>query len=141
MNKRNLTDRRTCPTPILSRYTLIGKRNAFRRREDQAKGGYVDRYDPALFFFLVIIIAFNMLDALMTQTILDLGGRELNPVVQGAIFNFGDQFWVWKHGVVSASLVILCLHSKFPRVKTILGAIALVYCGVVLYQVALLNGL
>ena len=141
MFRRNLPDRRTCPTPALSRYSLIGRRHDFRRGEDKAKGGYVDRYDPALFFFLVIIIGFNLLDAFLTQAILDFGGRELNPVVQAAIFSFGKQFWIWKHSIVSASLIILCLHSKFPRVKTIVGAIALIYCGVVLYQVALLNGL
>jgi hypothetical protein len=141
MNRRNLSDRRRRPTPALSRHTLVGRRHDFRRTEDQAKGGYVDRYDTVLFFFLVIIIAFNLLDALLTHTILDFGGRELNPVTQAAIFSFGKQFWIWKHSIVSALLVILCLHSKFPKVKIAIGVIALAYCGVVLYQVALLNGL
>jgi Domain of unknown function (DUF5658) len=141
MNRRNPPDRRRRPTPALSHYTLAGRRHDFRREEDKAKGGYVDRYDTALFFFLVTIIAFNLLDALLTHTILDFGGRELNPVAHAAIFSFGKQFWIWKHSIVSVLLVILCLHSKFPRVKIAIGAIALAYCSVVLYQVALLNGL
>ena len=141
MNRRNTPDRRTRPTPALSRHTLLGRRQRFRREEDSDRGGYVDRYGPALFFLLMAIIALNLLDALLTQVILDFGGREINPVVEAAIFSFGTHFWVWKHAVVSSALIVLCLHSKFPRVKTVIGTIALIYCGVVVYQIALINGL
>jgi hypothetical protein len=106
---------------------LIGRRCNFRRKEDQAKGGYVIDMTRHYFSFFVIIIAFNLLDAILTHTILDFGGRELNPVTQAAIFSFGKQFWILKHSIVSALLVILCLHSKFPRVKIAIGAIALAY--------------
>lgn len=77
--KRIRKDRRRQPTPGLSRYILFGQRKGLRRRIDQEKGGYVDRYSSGLFFILVSIMGLNVLDALLTMMILELGGMELNP--------------------------------------------------------------
>ena len=44
-NRRALGDRRKNPTPLLSRYTFFGRRRRFRRKEDQEKGAYLDRYE------------------------------------------------------------------------------------------------
>jgi len=70
--------------------------------------------------------------------ILDLKGWEANPVVHSVISLCGTKFWVWKFSVVSVSLVLLCLHSRFRLVKEIIVAISCLYVMVVIYQIFLL---
>ena len=112
---RTLKDRRKQPTPALSRFTLWGRRKTFRRKEEQRRGGYVDRYRSALLIPLTLIVGLNVLDALLTMMILDDGGWEINPVVRSVIQLYGDRFWIWKFVMVSFPLTLLCIHSKFPR--------------------------
>lgn len=136
--RRNLTDRRKKPTPGLSRYTFFGRRQTIRRKEDRLKGGYVDRYSPKLFFLLVLILGLNVLDALFTMMILELSGSEANPVVRSVMALHGERFWVWKFGIVAVSLVMLCLHSRFRRVREIIVGLSAIYLMVILYQIWLI---
>ncbi|OGP68234.1 MAG: hypothetical protein A2170_09885 [Deltaproteobacteria bacterium RBG_13_53_10] len=137
-DRRILKDRRRQVTPGFSRFIFFGRRKTFRRKEDKQRGGYVDRYSSALFLFLVLILGLNILDALFTMIILDAGGLELNPIVSSVITLYGDRFWVWKFGIVSLSLILLCLHSKFRSVRTILFGINIVYFLVILHQAFLI---
>jgi hypothetical protein len=109
-----------------------------RRKTDWQQGGYVDRYSSVLFFLLISIIGLNVLDALFTMMILDLKGWEANPVVRSVIDLYGTKFWVWKFSIVSISMALLCLHSKFRLVREIIVAISCLYFIVVVYQIFLL---
>jgi hypothetical protein len=122
----------------LSKFVLRGRRGNFRRKEDQGKGGYVDRYGPGLLCLLVLILGLNVLDALLTTMILEDGGQEINPVVGSVIQLYGDRFWVWKFVIVSVPLILLCLHSKFRLVVPLLLGISAIYITVILYQVLLM---
>ena len=132
--ERRGKDRRKQPTPGLSRYSFFGRREGFRRKADQGKGGYVDRYSPRLFFFLIFILVLNI-DTIFTMIVLDHQGTEINSIVRAAIEMYGDKFWLWKFGIVSASLILLCLHIKFRGVKTIIVAFGSIYFALVLYQI------
>jgi hypothetical protein len=101
----------------------------------------VDHYGPGLFFFLVLLSGLNILDSSFTLMILDLGGREVNPIVESVISLCGDRFWVWKFFIVSASLVILCLHSHFRLVKIAIRGLSSLYGGIIFYQLLLLSRL
>jgi hypothetical protein len=138
VDKRISQDRRKQSTPGLSRFTFFGRRKSIRRKTEQLRGGYVDRYSSTLFFFLVLIIGLNVLDALFTLMILDLKGWEANPIVLSVIDLYGTEFWIWKFSIVSVSLALLCLHSRFRLVKEIIIAIGCLYLMVVVYQVFLL---
>jgi hypothetical protein len=138
-NRRFQNDRRKRPTPLLSRYTFFGRRKEFRREIDQQKGGYVDRYSPILLFFLISIAGLNVLDALFTIMILDLKGWEVNPIVRSVMEVYGENFWVWKFVLVSSSLILVCLHSRFRRVKVAVVCISFIYWAVILYQVFLIT--
>jgi hypothetical protein len=70
--------------------------------------------------------------------ILDLKGWEANPVVRSVIDLYGTKFWVWKFSIVSISMALLCLHSKFRLVREIIVAISCLYFIVVVYQIFLL---
>jgi hypothetical protein len=137
-DKRIIKDRRKQPTPALSRYTFFGRRKTIRRKSDQHKGGYVDRYSATLFFFLITILGLNVLDAFFTLMILDLKGWEANPVVRSVINLYGTKFWIWKFSIVSTSVALLCLHSRFRLVREIIVAIGCLYIMVVAYQIFLL---
>ena len=138
-DRRGFKDRRAKPTPFLSRHTLWGRRKTLRRKEDQEKGGYVDRYSSSLFFFLIMIAGLNILDSLFTMIILEFGGREVNPIVRTAMDVYGDQFWIWKFSLVSFNLILLCLHSRFRYVSKIIPWITILYLGVIIYQVLLMK--
>ena len=134
-----LQERRKRPTPGLSWYTFFGRRKGFSRGSDHEDGGYIDRYSHKLFFVMVSILGLNVLDVILTMVILEHRGYELNPLVRSAIDVYGDGFWVWKYGIVSACLLLLCLHIKFKRVKTIVVATCSIYFVVVLYQIILIT--
>jgi hypothetical protein len=137
-DRRGLKDRRKQATTGLSRFVFFGRRKAFRRKSDRQAGGYVDRYSSGLFFILVLILGLNILDALYTTAILDLDGWEVNPILASVIEIYGGSFWIWKFGIVSTSLVVLCLHSKFKPVRGILVGINVLYLFVILHQILMI---
>ena len=134
---RTLKDRRKQPTPAISRFTLWGRRKTFRRKEDQERGGYVDRYHSGLLILLTLAVGLTVLDALFTMMILDDGGWEINPVVRSVIQLYGNGFWIWKFAIVSISLILLCLHSKFRLVMPVILGITAMSIIVILYQIFL----
>jgi hypothetical protein len=136
--KRTLNDRRQKPTPLVSRYTFLGRRKAIRRKSEQGQGSYVDRYSSSLLTLLVLIVGLNILDALFTMMILDSKGVEVNPVVRAVIDLHGEKFWIWKFGVVSFCLVLLCLHSTFKWIRGVIIVLSSIYLAVVIYQLFLL---
>jgi hypothetical protein len=139
MDNRTFQDRRKKPTPILSRYALSGRRCSFRRTEDRRTGGYVDRYGHELFCFLLLIAGLNILDAFFTVIILESGGLEVNPLVRWAIDSYGHSAWSLKFTVVSCGAILLCLHSHFRMAKLSIMFIAVLFSGVVIYQLLLLR--
>jgi hypothetical protein len=139
MDNRTFQDRRKKPTPILSRYAMSGRRCSFRRTEDRRRGGYVDLYGHNLFCFLLLIAGLNILDALFTVIILESGGLEINPLVRWALDSYGHSAWSLKFAVVSCGAILLCLHSHFRMAKVSIMVIAVLFSGVVIYQLLLLR--
>jgi len=137
-DRRILKDRRKHPTHALSRFNLRGRRRSFRRKEEQDRGGYVDRYSSGLLFLLILIVGLNVLDALLTMMILEDGGWEINPVVHSVVQLYGDRFWVWKFAIVSVPLILLCLHSKFRLVIPVIWGISAINITVILFQIFLI---
>jgi hypothetical protein len=121
----------------LSKFTVRGRRRSFRRKEDQKRGGYIDRYGAGLLLLIVLIVGFNVMDAWLTMTILENGGWEANPVVSSVIQLYGDRFWIWKFAIVSLPLILLCLHSKFRLAVPALWAIGVFYMVAVSLQILL----
>ena len=141
MEKRVNPDRRKKSTPILSRYTITGRRHAFRRKVDRIKGGYVDRYGHGLFIWVLALLALNILDAAFTRIILACGGYEVNPVMKWFIDHYGDHFIAWKFAIISFSIILVCLHAKFHETRPVLYFAMFVYSIVVLHQMTILISL
>jgi len=141
LERRTTEDCRKQPIPFLSFYTFFGRRRWLRRKSDREKGRYSDRYSPVLFFFIVLILALNILDSLFTMMIIDLGGREFNPIVRSIMALHGDQFWIYKFLIASGSLVLLCFHRGFKLFRGIIIVIGSIYLVIVLYQIFLITHL
>jgi len=141
MENRAHPDRRKTPTPILSRYTIVGRRSTFRRMADQKKGGYIDRYGSGLFIWVLLVFVLNIFDAAFTRIILDSGGHEVNPFMHWLIETCGDHFISWKFAIISGSVIILCLHSTFRIIKPVIYFSAVIYSVVVIYQMILISGI
>jgi hypothetical protein len=116
----------------------VGKVNAMKLfREDL----HQFEYGIGLVSLVVLVAGLNILDAIFTQVILAAGGTECNPVVRVAIDAYGDRFWVWKVATVSCLLVLICLYSRLKLFRAILACSALIFAGVISYQMHLLaNG-
>ncbi len=98
-------------------------------------------YGVGLVSLVVLVAGLNILDAIFTQMILAAGGAECNPVVRAAIDAYGNRFWVWKVAGVSALLVLMCLYSRLKLFRVILAGTALLFVGVISWQLHLLaNG-
>ena len=98
----------------------------------------MDRYGSGLLSLLVLVVGLNVLDVLFTMMILDNGGYEINPVVRSVIEVYGDGFWIWKFAIVSVPLILLCLHSKFRMVLTIIFGFTVFITMVVIYQILMI---
>ncbi len=79
-----------------------------------------------------------MIDALLTMIILEEGGREVNPIVRSVIQIYGDKFWIWKFAIVSAPLILLCLHSKFRLATPVILGMGAIYVAAILFQIVLI---
>jgi hypothetical protein len=98
-------------------------------------------YGVGLVSLVVLVAGLNILDAIFTQVILATGGAECNPIVRAAIDVYGDRFWIWKVAAVSSLLVLICLYSRLKLFRVILAGTALLFAGVISYQLHLLaNG-
>jgi hypothetical protein len=98
-----------------------------------------EHYSPRLLFFLTLVVGLNVLDSLFTMIILDLGGKEVNPIAYSAFEVYGDHFWIWKFGLVSVGVILLCLCNRLKYLKGVIVGLACLYSIVVAYQIALLN--
>ena len=129
-------DRRRKPTPILCRYTFVGRRRGFRREGERANA-YVDRYGPGLFTVLLAIIVLCTLDALFTIAHVRAGGSEVNPLMRAAMEAGTVPFLSLKCGLTAAALTFLCLHKNFRWVERLLYGILGFYVLLTFYHLHL----
>lgn len=131
---RRGTDRRKRPTPILSRYAILGGRREGDRRLPGTSNQYVDRYETWLVAALVAISALCALDAVMTLLYIQKGGSEANPVM-AAVIEWGPRpFLIIKCVVTNLGLVILCLHKNFRYVKSVIATLLGIYSALLVYH-------
>ena len=123
------------------RLALAWRNYSFRAewKKIQPNRGLMTRYSSVVFFFLVSILGLNILDSLFTMMIMDMKGREVNPVIQSVITLYGSDFWIWKFGIVSLSLILLCILSDLKVVKGVIVTMSSIYLTVVVYQIFLLT--
>jgi len=136
---RRLTgDRRAFPTPWISRFTLRGQRHRIRRREDLARGRFVDRATGMFLAGVVTMVLFVALDATSTLYILRHGGTEKNPLMATLIERGTGWFLLVKLGPLPFAYLLLSVARYFGWIKWALITLLLVYGALALYHLQLL---
>lgn len=136
--RRKLPDRRRTPTKPLNWSSLKGKRKK-TRRADEHRHYYVDWYEPRYFIMIVLILILCVTDAYLTLKILQLGGKELNPLML-LFFNKHPMLsMVFKYLITAISIIVILIHKNFivfGRVKVyhFIYAISFVYVVLVAYE-------
>lgn len=131
--RRTAPDRRRQPTPILSRYTLGGRRKVVRREEDRRRHIYVDRYSLRFFILLLAILLLGLADAFLTLHHVHVNNaEELNPIMNFFLGVSPKVFFNVKYILTALCLIVLCLHKNLPIVKYLLGVVFLIYLVIVL---------
>ena len=131
--RRTVPDRRTKPTPILSRYSLRGRRRDVRRDEDRKRHIYVDQYSLGFFLLLMAILLLGTADAFLTlHHVYVNNAEELNPIMDFFLGIGPKIFFNVKYVLTALCLTVLCLHKNLPIVKYLLGVVFLIYFVIVL---------
>ena len=137
--RRTVPDRREKPTPILSRYSILGRRKDVRRDEDRRRHIYVDQYSLRFFLLLMGILLLGTADAFLTlHHVLVNNAEELNPVMDFFLGIGPKIFFNVKYVLTALCLTVLCLHKNLPIVKYLLGFVLLIYFVIVLNHLYLL---
>lgn len=131
-------DRRSRPTPRVSRFTLFGGRRRAVRRPGEREGSFVDQYPLSLVLTLSWVGLMNVGDSFFTLYHLQAGGIELNPFAAMLLSTGRVGFVVLKSLLISLPLVILCLHKNFFLARVGLFIAAASYTLLFVYHLWLL---
>ena len=136
---RLAVDRRARPTPLLSRYWLIGRRRG-GRRVGEFENIYVDRYTPFEVSLVIGVLMLSVLDMVFTVIHLNAGGSEANPVMAWILSTGGQTlFIVVKIASTLIGLFVLLIHVRFRRVRPLLTFTFLVYAGIFVFHMYLMH--
>jgi len=136
-DRRDAWDRRSRPTPMLSRYWLFGRRRD-ARRDEGSRNIYVDRYSGGELFLIFGVLALSVLDMVFTLFHLNAGGAEANPIMAWTLDVGGHSFFKFvKLLTTFIGLFILLVHVKFRRVKALLTFTFVLYSALFVFHLYL----
>ncbi len=120
---RPRNERRKSPTPMLSRFSLLGGQRA-DVPAGQKEGAYVDRYDLRLVVLILVFFTLTVFDAVATVYYIDhVKGTEANPIACWMLEQ-GRVFFVFAKGVPTALLLLFVMVHKnfrYGRIALIIG--------------------
>ena len=117
--RREREDRRQRPTPMVSRYTLFGRRRRNRRDTDPGSHYYVDWIEGPYLRALVCVCIFIVLDSLSTLYIISRGGTEVNPLMRWILERGTFVFLASKLATAIVGFLLLAVHRFFPIARAL----------------------
>ncbi len=121
-------DRRTRPTPFLSRYALYGgRRRSAGRRASDGREVFVDLHGAGLWTVVLAIVALNILDAWFTVFFLSHGGQELNPIIESILHLGTWPFIALKSVGIGLCVAVLTIAKNFRYARLGLGCVLVGY--------------
>jgi hypothetical protein len=132
-------DRRQRPTPMVSRYTLFGRRRRNRRDTDPGSHYYVDWIEGPYLRALVWVCIFIVLDSLSTLYIISRGGSEANPLMRWILERGTFVFLASKLATAIVGFFLLAVHRFFPIARALVILLLSAYGILVLYHMLLLS--
>lgn len=136
-DRRQAKDRRSRPTPMLSRYSFVGGRRRGGRRPDEIRNIFVDSYGQGIFVLATAVVLLNTLDAFFTLLFLGFGGEELNPIAL-ALLEMGPMVFVTVKTIgIGACSAYLVLVSKFRGVRWGIWSVLIIYTALLAWHLYL----
>jgi hypothetical protein len=131
------------------RALLIGTFRVRRRHSRRSGSGGVtalDWHPPQWFALALVILILSLIDSLLTLVLLDHGAVEINPLMRLLIVEGGRLFALVKLGLTASCVTLLIVTTRsraFGRYPAgpILYLTALIYLGLVSYELRLLDAL
>ena len=144
-DRRNQSDRRDEPTSPWAALPPAGQRMKNRRAEEHRRPYYTDRFSPAIFAGVLLLIVATLVDAGLTVFVLYGGGAEVNPLM-GLLLNHGiEAFVIGKYLLTVVGLPVLLIfrnHYLFGtrlRVGHLIPASLVLYAVLIGYQIILID--
>ena len=143
--KRTSPDRRQTSTSPWTALFRPGQRARNRRRSERAQLYFVDRFSPVMWTLLLVILVSSVVDAVLTLHLIQAGGKELNPVMQGVLGHGVVAFLVVKYLLTAIGLPLLLVYKNhrlcgtWLRVGYLIPVIAMLYMVLIAYQCILIH--
>jgi len=143
-------DRRSRPTSVWDVFRIGGRRRGQRRAEEARQPHFVDAHGPATLALGMLLLAFTIIDGLMTFDLLDAGCQEVNPLMGYLLSHGQGLFLLGKFILTTVGLFVLlifknndiyCGRLRVLRVGHLLPVFALLYMVLIAYQLHLLQQL
>jgi hypothetical protein len=144
-DRRNQSDRRQEPTSPWAAFPPAGQRMKNRRVEEHRRPYYTDRFSPAIFAAVLLLIVATLVDAGLTIYVLDGGGSEANPLMGRLLNHSIEAFVIGKYLLTVVGLPVLLIfrnHYLFGtqlRVGHLIPASVALYAVLIGYQVILID--
>jgi hypothetical protein len=129
-------DRRKCPTPIFSRFTIMGgKRKTIRRAKDKNKHLFVDLYSTRLMIAVLFLFCLSCLDAFLTLALINKGiVYEANPVMAYFLGYGVVPFTFTKFAITASAIAVLCLFKNVNLTRISVPLAIKLYVAVIIYE-------
>jgi hypothetical protein len=146
-NRRLDADRRKGPTSFWGAFRSGGRRMRNRRADEHRQPYFVDRF-PALALALVLaLLAFTVVDGVITLHLIDADCQEINPLMVYLISKGPAQFIIGKYVLTATGLPLLLLFKNYflfgtrLRIGYFIPIFVLLYVALTVYQIHLLHNL
>jgi hypothetical protein len=134
-DQRSQTDRRQKPTSPWDSFPPAGQRMGNRRMAEHRRPYFVDRFPTGMFVFILLLLIASLTDAVLTLLLLQVGGEEINPVMEYLLAHGLLAFLLGKYLLTVIGLPFLMIFSKHYLFGTRVRVGYLIPCTVVLYAV------
>lgn len=99
-----------------------GRRRQVRRAADRRKIQELDVYPKELFFLIILVLGLSAVDGILTLWLIDMGAREVNPVM-AYYLKQGPQIFMAAKYLITVAVVLITVamnHAVFLilRVRT-----------------------
>ena len=141
------TDRREAPTRFWDVFRPNGRRRGYRRSAETKKPHFVDSFGPVALALVLLLLAFTIIDGLMTFELLEAGCQEVNPVM-GYLLSRGQGLFLLGKSILTTSGLFFLLIFKNRhmcggrmRIGYLLPVFVALYAVLIAYELHLLQQL
>ncbi|MBX2836927.1 MAG: hypothetical protein KTR35_08725 [Gammaproteobacteria bacterium] len=141
--RRNQPDRRTYSLTSMKHQLLAPQRMAGRRKADRTFP-LLDRFEPSLLTFAMLLMVCSILDSIFTLTLIAHGGTEVNPFMNWALHQSVWLFAGLKMLLTGVAAIVLVATGNVKffgliRARSILAIAVGFYFGLLIYEIGLLS--